>query len=390
MPMFRLAYGGTYTVSGVPVVTNDLASEITGSIAGLLVAAVLVMAATLLIVFRSRLRCCRSASRSRRWGSRSASTVAAGRDADDGLDRGAADPDRAGGRLRDPVPVARAGGRREARRRRRRRRRRRSRGRRGRADDRHRRRWPPPPAFLVLLLSPVPMVRGFGLLLVVGIAIALVCALTAGLGGARARRHAAAARRRARCAAQAEIAARRAARSWLGAAAPPGGGERSRARRLARSGRGRRWRGAVRRPERVLAVGLVLAAARLGRRHADVGPDRRDQAGAVEHAARCGTCARSSGSTGVVGRDRRDGPRRATSPTPSVDRMDDPLRERAAGALRLRSRRKGCAQGDAVPGALAARPVLDAARRAPSQAPPSAADDQRPARGPSRGTSPRR
>jgi hydrophobe/amphiphile efflux-3 (HAE3) family protein len=34
--------------------------------------------------------------------------------------------------------------------------------------------------FLVLELSPVPMVRGFGLLLVVGIAVALVCALTAG------------------------------------------------------------------------------------------------------------------------------------------------------------------------------------------------------------------
>ena len=34
--------------------------------------------------------------------------------------------------------------------------------------------------FLVLLLSPVPMVQGFGLLLVVGIAVALVCALTAG------------------------------------------------------------------------------------------------------------------------------------------------------------------------------------------------------------------
>jgi len=34
--------------------------------------------------------------------------------------------------------------------------------------------------FLVLLLSPVPMVRGFGALLVVGIGLALVCALTAG------------------------------------------------------------------------------------------------------------------------------------------------------------------------------------------------------------------
>ena len=36
--------------------SNDLASQITGSIAGLLIAALLVMAATLLIVFRSRLR----------------------------------------------------------------------------------------------------------------------------------------------------------------------------------------------------------------------------------------------------------------------------------------------------------------------------------------------
>src|SRR4029077_11044381 len=34
--------------------------------------------------------------------------------------------------------------------------------------------------FLVLLLSPVPMVRGFGLLLVAGIAVAFLCALTAG------------------------------------------------------------------------------------------------------------------------------------------------------------------------------------------------------------------
>src|SRR5205807_1207113 len=56
MPMFHLSYGGTYTVSGVPVVINDLASRITSSIAGMLVAAVLVMAATLMLVFRRRLR----------------------------------------------------------------------------------------------------------------------------------------------------------------------------------------------------------------------------------------------------------------------------------------------------------------------------------------------
>ena len=35
--------------------------------------------------------------------------------------------------------------------------------------------------FLVLVLSPVPMIRGFGLLLVVGIALALICALTLGV-----------------------------------------------------------------------------------------------------------------------------------------------------------------------------------------------------------------
>src|SRR5205807_1901699 len=56
MPMFRLGYGGRYTVSGVPVVAGDLAGTITGSIAGLLGAALAVMAITLLLVFRSRLR----------------------------------------------------------------------------------------------------------------------------------------------------------------------------------------------------------------------------------------------------------------------------------------------------------------------------------------------
>ena len=56
MPMFRSAYHGTYTVSGVPVVTDDLASTITGSIAGLLAAALVVMGVVLLLVFRNRPR----------------------------------------------------------------------------------------------------------------------------------------------------------------------------------------------------------------------------------------------------------------------------------------------------------------------------------------------
>ena len=93
MPMFRSAYGGTYTVTGVPVVLHDLASTISGSIAGLLVAALLVMAATLLIVFRSGrciclwaaaghpavCGCCRWPSRSPPPGSPSACSPCSGR-----------------------------------------------------------------------------------------------------------------------------------------------------------------------------------------------------------------------------------------------------------------------------------------------------------------------
>ena len=120
--------------------------------------------------------------------------------------------------------------------------------------------------FLALLLSPVPMVRGFGLLLIVGIAIALACALTAGsaamvLAGGRRRR-------------SDPRWLRPPARRWnppslgvLGASAR-GAGEilgdaRDRAgvsRRVGRVARGA-VAGAVRHPGRVLLVGLVLAAA---------------------------------------------------------------------------------------------------------------------------------
>ena len=53
MPMFALHYGGSYTVSGAPVVVNDLAAQLTHSIAILLLAAVAVMALVLMVVFRS-------------------------------------------------------------------------------------------------------------------------------------------------------------------------------------------------------------------------------------------------------------------------------------------------------------------------------------------------
>src|SRR3954447_1372360 len=55
MPDWRLA-NGSYVVTGAPVVVSDLTSRISRSIVILLIAALLVMAGTLAVVFRSRLR----------------------------------------------------------------------------------------------------------------------------------------------------------------------------------------------------------------------------------------------------------------------------------------------------------------------------------------------
>ena len=104
-------------------------------------------------------------------------------------------------------------------------------------------------AMLVLLLSPVPMVRGFGLLLVVGVGIALACTLTVG-------------------AAALVLAGRpRQARSLsAGALGDHLGAAWRGARELLLDNPLNRFvsraalEGAVRRPERVLGVGLALAA----------------------------------------------------------------------------------------------------------------------------------
>ncbi len=175
MPMFRSQYGGTYTVTGEPVVVNDLASQITGSILGLLIGALLVMAATLLIVFRRRPRllplAIALAAAGITFGLLSLiggtltmasiavlpiliglavdyaiqfqSRVAEARQTD-GAEAAVARAAAVGAPTIAIAALATGTG------------------------------------FLVLLLSPVPMVQGFGLLLVVGIAVALVCALTAG------------------------------------------------------------------------------------------------------------------------------------------------------------------------------------------------------------------
>jgi uncharacterized protein len=117
-------------------------------------------------------------------------------------------------------------------------------------------------ATLVLLLSPVPMVRGFGLLLAIGVAIAFVCALSAGSAALLLARRATAPR----------VLARRGppGRAWRWAS------WRSLPVALAPAWRGARELlhdngltrgvsrfalvGAVRRPGRVLGVGLALAA----------------------------------------------------------------------------------------------------------------------------------
>jgi predicted RND superfamily exporter protein len=110
---------------------------------------------------------------------------------------------------------------------------------------------------LALLLSPVPMVRGFGVLLIVGVALALLCALTVG-------------------AAAWAVVPRVRAPKGRGAAAPGGGTAPRPAAAIASAWRGAReivsdnavtrllgraaLVGAVRRPGTVLCVGLALAA----------------------------------------------------------------------------------------------------------------------------------
>jgi hydrophobe/amphiphile efflux-3 (HAE3) family protein len=183
MAMFRSGSGGTYTVTGAPVVVNDLAGEITGSIAGLLIAALLVMAATLLIVFRSRLRLLPLAialaavgitfgllavlGSSLTLASIAVLPILIGLAVDYGIQFQSRaqealriEQENDGNMIPAPEAVARAAG--------------------AAVPTIAAAALATATGFLVLLLSPVPMVRGFGLLLVVGIAIALACALTAG------------------------------------------------------------------------------------------------------------------------------------------------------------------------------------------------------------------
>jgi hydrophobe/amphiphile efflux-3 (HAE3) family protein len=261
MPTFHLAYGGTYTVSGAPVVLGDLAAKITASVGVLLIAALVVMAAVLLIVFRRSLRLLPLAialaatgitfgavslvGASLTMASIAVLPVLIGLAVDYAIqfqsrieearaDEGVASARAAVGRaaIAGAPTIATAA-------------------------------LATATGFLVLLLSPVPMVQGFGVLLVLGIAVAFACALCAagaalvladGDGGAvgAALRGAGDIVRDVRRSVSRVFPARP-VRAILAAGLAVG----ARARAVAR----RAISASVARPERVLAIGAVLAVA---------------------------------------------------------------------------------------------------------------------------------
>ncbi|HUA05651.1 MAG TPA: MMPL family transporter [Solirubrobacteraceae bacterium] len=249
MPMFRSAYHGTYTVSGVPVVTNDLASTITGGVAGLLAAALVVMGVVLLLVFRNRPRLLPLGIAlaavgitfgvvSLLGGSLTMASIAVlpiliGLAVDYAI-QFQSRAEEAGGDVAQAAATA--------------------------APTIATAALATAAGFLALLLSPVPMVRGFGELLIVGIAIALACALTAGSAAMVLWRRRRSVPVPARVPRPSPPSLGVVGASARGAGEILGEGRSAISSRVGRVARGA-VAGAVRRPGRVLAVGLVLAAA---------------------------------------------------------------------------------------------------------------------------------
>jgi hydrophobe/amphiphile efflux-3 (HAE3) family protein len=252
MGRWRLAHGGSYLVTGVPVIVSDLPSAIAHSIELLMVAVLLVMAATLGLIFTGRPRLLPLAlallaaaltfgALSLVGASLTMASIAVlpvivglavdyaiqfqsrvgeefeGLGPDGGSPEGRALSVSRAAAVGAPT-IATAGAASAA-------------------------------AMLALLLSPVPMVRGFGLLLVVGVGVALACALTVGAAamalpaGARPRRPGA------RLPGAAQVTA-----AWRGAH------ELLLDNALTRVISRAALVVSVRRPERVLCVGLALAA----------------------------------------------------------------------------------------------------------------------------------
>jgi uncharacterized protein len=236
MPEWRLDKA-SYTVTGAPVVLDDLADALAGSVLRLLVVALIVMAAVLALVFRSRLRivpllvalaavavvfgAMALIGAPLTMASIAVLPVLLGLGVDYAIQFQArveeedGDAERAA-RLSGPTIMTAA--------------------------------LATAVGFLVLQLSPVPMVRGFGALLVAGIVFALLLAFSAGTAAL------ALSLRRSRDGVL--------ARSLRGAGELADAARDALARPAARAGRAGAavQRGALRRPGRVLAVGLALAA----------------------------------------------------------------------------------------------------------------------------------
>ena len=257
MPQWRLKHGESYLVTGEPVIVSDLTHSITASIELLLIAVLLVMAATLGLIFTGRPRllplaiallaaaltfgALSLAGASLTMASIAVLPVLVGLAVDYAIQfqsrvreeaerggSGEALVRRAAGLGAPTIATAGAA----------------SAG-----------------AMLVLALSPVPMVRGFGLLLVVGVVVAFLCALTAGaavlaLTASGAPGDASSHGRRLR-----EPLGGRGASAWGAlSAAWRDAGELLRENPLTRAVSRAALVGAVRRPGRVLGVGLALAA----------------------------------------------------------------------------------------------------------------------------------
>ncbi|HEY1449682.1 MAG TPA: MMPL family transporter [Solirubrobacteraceae bacterium] len=257
MPQWHLKNGERYLVTGVPVIVSDLTNAITHSIELLLIAVLLVMAASLGLVFTGRPRllplavamlaaaltfgALSLAGASLTVASIAVLPVLVGLAVDYAIQfqsRVQEESERAeqaaGTSTREAIvsraaalgapTIATAGAASAA-------------------------------AMLVLVLSPVPMVRGFGLLLVLGVVIAFVCALSAGaavltLTGTGVQRP----RRRLNPPRQLGSMLVELAAAWKGA------GELLRDNPLTRAFARGALVGAVARPGRVLLVGLALAA----------------------------------------------------------------------------------------------------------------------------------
>ena len=239
---------------------------------------------------------------------------------------------------------------------------RRSRARRGRRpDDRHRRRRERG-RVLVLLLSPVPMVRGFGVLLVVGVALALLVRAHRRRGGARA---GAAARRRAARAGRPRARAPRACRvaaALARCAASCCATTRSPApcSRVALGA-------AVRRPARVLGVGLALAALGWGLdTQTKVETDITKLV--PQNLSLAAGPARARARHGRGRRDRPDGLRPQPGEPRDVEWMS-PYQARVLAALRLQRRRAAAGKARLCPAFSLPDLFGSAGRRGGQQAP---------------------